>query len=87
MVKRPFLGRISTQQTLPYGTPDEVRAEIDRVVACMSQGGGYVTAPAQYIQTDVPLENMLDADRASEVVRLKKRVRVAIGAFSLGREA
>ena len=54
-----FWGGISTQQTLPYGTPDELRAEIDRVVGYMSQGGGYITAPAQYIQTDVPLENML----------------------------
>ena len=54
-----FWGGISTQQTLPYGTPVEVRAEIDQVVAYMSEGGGYITAPAQYIQTDVPLENML----------------------------
>ena len=57
--KLTFWGGISTQQTLPYGTPDEVRAEIDRVVAYMSQGGGYITAPAQYIQADVPVENIL----------------------------
>ena len=54
-----FWGGISTQQTLPYGTPDEVRAEVDRVVRTMSRGGGYITSPAQEIQSDVPLENML----------------------------
>jgi uroporphyrinogen decarboxylase len=54
-----FWGGISTQQTLPYGTPDEVRAEVARVVGVMRRGGGYITAPAQYIQNDVPVENML----------------------------
>jgi uroporphyrinogen decarboxylase len=54
-----FWGGISTQQTLPYGTPDEVRAEVDQVVSTMSRGGGYITSPAQEIQSDVPLENML----------------------------
>ena len=54
-----FWGGISTQQTLPYGTPDEVRAEVDQVVGTMRRGGGYITSPAQEIQSDVPLENML----------------------------
>jgi uroporphyrinogen decarboxylase len=54
-----FWGGISTQQTLPYGTPDEVRAEVDRVVTTMSRGGGYITSPAQDLQADVPLENVL----------------------------
>lgn len=54
-----FWGGISTQQTLPYGTPDEVRAEVDEVVSYMSRGGGYITSPAQEIQSDVPVENVL----------------------------
>ena len=54
-----FWGGISTQRTLPYGTPEEVRAEVRQVVAYMSKGGGYITSPAQEIQTDVPVENML----------------------------
>ncbi len=57
--KLTFWGGISTQQTLPYGTPDEVSAEVARVIELMSAGGGYITAPAQHIQDDVPLENML----------------------------
>ena len=54
-----FWGGISTQQTLPYGTPDEVRAEVAEVVSYMSQGGGYITSPAQEIQTDVPVANVM----------------------------
>ena len=54
-----FWGGISTQQTLPYGTPDQVVAEVDQVVSYMSRGGGYITSLAQEIQTDVPVENVI----------------------------
>lgn len=54
-----FWGGISTQQTLPFGTPDQVRAEVRAVRDLMSAGGGYILAPAQSIQADVPVANML----------------------------
>ncbi len=54
-----FWGGISTQRTLPYGSPEEVATEVSDVVELMSSGGGYITSPAQEIQNDVPLENML----------------------------
>ncbi len=54
-----FWGGISTQQTLPYGTSDEVRAEARAVRELMSRGGGYIFAPAQSIQSDVPAANIL----------------------------
>ena len=53
-----FWGAISTQQTLPFGTPDEVRAEVRRVRDLMSAGGGYILSPAQSLQDDVPVENI-----------------------------
>lgn len=52
-----FWGGVSTQRTLPYGTPDEVRTEISQVAGILGQGGGYILAPAQSIQADVPYEN------------------------------
>ena len=54
-----FYGGISTQRTLPYGTPEDVAQEMDAVVELMSQGGGYITAPSQEIQEDVPYENLI----------------------------
>jgi uroporphyrinogen decarboxylase len=54
-----FWGGVSTQQTLPYGTPDEVRAETRAVAARLGKGGGYILSPAQALQEDVPLENIL----------------------------
>ena len=53
-----FWGGISTQKTLPFGTPDEVRAECRRVRDMMSRGGGYIYSPAQSIQGDVPVRNI-----------------------------
>lgn len=54
-----FWGGISTQRALPYGTPDEVKTETRRVRSLMSQGGGYILAPAQEIQGDVPAANIM----------------------------
>jgi uroporphyrinogen decarboxylase len=54
-----FWGGISTQTVLPYGTPDDVRRETRRVRELLSRGGGYILAPAQELQDDVPPANML----------------------------
>jgi uroporphyrinogen decarboxylase len=54
-----FWGGISTQRTLPYGTPAEVEAEVSEAIRIMSQNGGYITSPSQEIQTDVPYENLI----------------------------
>ena len=54
-----FWGGISTQRTLPFGTPDEVRAEARYVRDLMGKGGGYVFSPAQSLQSDVPPENIV----------------------------
>jgi uroporphyrinogen decarboxylase len=54
-----FWGGISTQRTLPYGTPDEVRAEARAVRDLLGAAGGYIFAPAQSIQGDVPIGNIL----------------------------
>ena len=53
-----FWGGVSTQKTLPYGTPAEVAEETRNVTAALSRNGGYIIAPAQEIQADVPYENL-----------------------------
>jgi uroporphyrinogen decarboxylase len=53
-----FHGGLSTQRTLPYGTPDDVRAETRRLLD-LGRAGGYIFAPAHAVEGDVPLENML----------------------------
>ena len=53
-----FWGGISTQRTLPGGTPDEVISEARRISEYMGRDGGYILAPSQEIQADVPFENL-----------------------------
>lgn len=53
-----FHGGMSTQRTLPYGTPAEVRAETARLLEA-GRGGNYIFAPAHAVESDVPLENIL----------------------------
>jgi uroporphyrinogen decarboxylase len=53
-----FHGGLSTQQTLPYGTAEEVRAETRKLLELGSEGG-YVFGPAHAVEGDVPMENML----------------------------
>ena len=53
-----FHGGLSTQRTLPYGTPEDVRAETERLLA-LGADGGYIFSPAHAVEGDVPLANML----------------------------
>ena len=54
-----FYGAVDIQQTLPTGTPQEVRAEVQERCRVVGRGGGYICASAHYIQADTPLENIL----------------------------
>jgi len=54
-----FWGGISTQTVLPFGTPDEVRAEARRVRSIMAEDGGYIFSPSQELQGDVPVDNLM----------------------------
>jgi len=51
-------GGIDTQQTLPRGTPEEVKAEVKDSIRKLSPGGGYVFGAVHNIQDDVPAENI-----------------------------
>ena len=55
-----FHGGLSTQRTLPFGTVDDVRAEVRRLLD-LGREGGYIFAPAHDVEGDVPLANMLAA--------------------------
>ncbi len=51
-------GTVSTQRTFPFGSPEDVRAEVrERIRAC-APGGGFLLAPTHNLQLDVPLENI-----------------------------
>ena len=56
--KLAFHGGLSTQQTLPYGSVEEVVKETRKLLDA-GRRGGYIFAPAHAVEGDVPLENLL----------------------------
>jgi uroporphyrinogen decarboxylase len=52
-------GGIDTQRILPHGSPDEVGAEVRRVIGELGPGGGYLLASVHTIMNDVPAANIL----------------------------
>lgn len=53
-----FWGTIDIQQTLPSGTPDDVRAEVRERLSTVGAGGGLIIGPTHNVQLDTPLENL-----------------------------
>jgi uroporphyrinogen decarboxylase len=54
-----FEGGVSVQQTLPFGTAEEVAAEVRRHIDVLGQDGGYILGPSHAIQAGTPPENIV----------------------------
>lgn len=54
-----FHGGVDNQQTLPFGTTDDVRKEVRDNIRILGGGGGYIIAPCHNIQPITPVENIL----------------------------
>ncbi len=53
-----FDGCIGTQSTMPWGTPDEVRARVKEVIEKYGQEGGLIVSPTHVLEPEVPLANI-----------------------------
>jgi uroporphyrinogen decarboxylase len=51
-------GSIDTQQTLPFGTPDDVRREVKSRCDLFRARGGFVLGASQHLMPEIPLENI-----------------------------
>jgi hypothetical protein len=59
-------GGVDTQKTLPFGTPKDVRKEVQERCAILSENGGFVFNTIHNVQAGTPVENfvaMIDAVR------------------------
>lgn len=54
-----FCGGIPTQELLPRGTAEQVRAEVKKLKREIGRSGGYILEPGITIQNDVPLDNIV----------------------------
>ena len=67
--KLALWGAIDTQRILPYGSIDDVRAEVERRIDELGKGGGYVLAAVHNVQPDVPTKNLLTMYRHAREYR------------------
>ncbi|MDP6505148.1 MAG: uroporphyrinogen decarboxylase family protein [Planctomycetota bacterium] len=54
-----FHGGVDTQQTLPFGSTDEVRAEVRSYLDLTHERAGYILSGSQDYIEDIPLDNIL----------------------------
>ena len=54
-----FHGSMDTQQTLPAGSPTDVRAEVLDRLRHLAPGGGFILSGSQDYISDIPLENIV----------------------------
>ena len=52
-------GGVDTQQTLPFGTPEQVRQQVKERLEILSRNGGYVFAPIHNVVAKTPAENLV----------------------------
>ncbi len=52
-----FWGCLGSQSTIPFGTPQEIHAEVNRLRSRMGEGGGFILGPAKALQPETPTEN------------------------------
>ena len=57
--KLVFHGAMDNQQTLPFGSVEDVRKEVLDNIRILGKGGGYVLAPCHNIQAVSPPENIV----------------------------
>ena len=53
-----FWGAIDQQKLLPFGTPEEIEADVKAKIEVLGRGGGYMVSPAHVIQGDTSMENV-----------------------------
>lgn len=56
-----FHGGVDTQETLPFGSADDVREQVRSYVRLTRRTGGYILCGSQELIEDIPLDNILAA--------------------------
>jgi len=52
-------GGVETQSTLPFGTPEQVKMEVQQRIRVFAPGGGFVFNTIHNVQPRIPVENVL----------------------------
>lgn len=65
-----FFGGICNQHVLPFGTPEEIQANVQEITRILGRYGRYVIAPSNGIGPDVPAEHVEAFYRAAQQCRV-----------------
>ncbi len=65
-----FWGMIGTQTTMPFGSPDDIRAAVNQLAAFARDGAAMVLAPTHVLEPDVPWENIQTLVDAVKSIKL-----------------
>jgi uroporphyrinogen-III decarboxylase len=52
-------GGVDTQKILPFGSPEEIHAQVKERLQIFGRGGGYVFNTVHNVQAGIPVENLL----------------------------
>ena len=53
-----FDGTIGIQTTMPFGTAEDVNAEVKLMIETVGKGGGLIIAPTHVLEPEVPIDNI-----------------------------
>ena len=51
-------GTLGTQTTMPFGSPDDVRAAVTGIIDAVGPTGGLIVSPTHVLEPEVPLQNI-----------------------------
>ncbi len=58
-----IIGNIDSSRTLPFGTPEDVAAEVTEAINIAAPGGGYILASDHSLHDGIPIENIVEMFR------------------------
>ena len=64
-----FHGGMDIQRILPYGTEEEIIAEVKRLIDILGEEGGYILTTSEFIQPDTPPQNIMAMYDAAQKYR------------------
>jgi hypothetical protein len=72
-------GGIDTQHTLPFGTPQEIRAQVQERMEILAPQGGFVFNTIHNVQACIPVENLVALYRAVAEHRSSQDIDSSLG--------
>lgn len=54
-----FWGGLGAQSLIPFGTPEDIKKEVNKLNSKLAKGGGFILAPSKDPPPETPIENLI----------------------------